>query len=427
MKLPVKKWGYTEIPVFLPRNFACGAVVAALLAGLIASVTSAADGAPSSAATGSAPAATAPALPPLPPPPPMSPPAFGAVPKVPPAPLPEALAAAIAEAKRKALSGEDTATTRLQALATDLDTALAALKQLPPDSTKYFAPTLGSLLQAQTAVSHGLDYVKAHPEDNSLASRVRELNYYGAYDGASGGSWGAGGWAPPGSAPLVITGGKNLATVEKSLRAGYDVFIGFPQQGRPIIGEIGGNRDLIMRAVVVANMDLVANNVDLGYATRGSRATALAPASATTTVSAATATRGLPPAASASSSQKITLAALAKGLGDPDHTGSIAGTAEPTDPVLFVYALVCVTALENSMDPSLTGRGGIFANVPATYADDKGNFVIKNLPPGFYVITATGGSMTGSANHVVVEVKEGAETKLPAPLKYTFERPMVGG
>jgi hypothetical protein len=403
MKLPMKKWGYTGIPVFLPRNFACGAGVATLLAGWTASVALAADGGPSLSATTSAPAATAPTLPPFPPPPqPIS--LVRPVPQVPQAPLPEALAASITEAKRKALSGEDTATTRLQALAADLEAALAALKKSPPDSAKFFAKTMADLTQAQTAVARGLDYVKAHPGENSLASRVREVKYYGAAQG---------GWAPyydvyvgswhPTDSVDSTHGGDDLALVKVSLKDGFNQFIGLPQQGRPLIGAIGGNRDLIMRAVDVVDLELVADTLDL----LGAIGVLLPPPSAASAVK-----RMI---AHVESSASVTLAALAKGLGDPDHTGSIAGTAAPTDPALFCDALITIAALDSPDPPS-----GLQYSESATYADESGNFVIKNLPPGFYLVGAVGGSLTESANRVVVEVKEGAATKMPEPLKYDF-------
>jgi hypothetical protein len=342
-----------------------------------------------------APAATSSALPPPPPPPPYSIPLVVPVPQFPPAPLSEAEVATIAESKRKALSGEDTVTTRLQALAAELDAVISALKQVPPDSTKYFAKTMGDLTLTQTYVARGLDYVKAHPGENSLASRVREVKYYGAS---------AGGWASTNLDIVIresnsIPGGPNLATVEKLLTGGFDEFIGLPQQGRPLLGEIGGNRDLIMRAGVVADMELLANTLDL---------LGLRPPPG----SAPGAEKRM--YASLESSANVTLAALAKGLGDPDHTGSIAGTAVPPNPAVFVNALICITALDSSDPP----RGLAQTSVLATYADDNGNFVIKNLPPGVYAVTAVGGSMTESVNRVVVEVKEGAETKLLELLKY---------
>jgi hypothetical protein len=61
------------------------------------------------------------------------------------------------------------------------------------------------------------------------------------------------------------------------------------------------------------------------------------------------------------------------------------------------------------------------AGIPTTIADVNGKFTIPDLPPGTYIITAGlvgargGWSIEGSVQPV--EVKEGAETILPKPIK----------
>jgi len=309
-----------------------------------------------------------------------------------PAPMPVALTvaernAAVTENKRKATSGEDTTSTRLQGLATDLDGALAGLKQLPPETTKFFAKTTADILQAKVEVAGGLDYLKAHPEFNSLAARVRAAlnpNLAGPL------------WTPSGAVTVRdVNGGANLAVAVKSLRDGFND-LGNPREGRPLLGEIGGIRDRILRAVVVANLDLVANNREYLASSRGTTPTSSAPSSTT-----------------------LTLAALAKGSADPTHTGSIAGHLVTADTSPAVDVLLAITVVD-SLNAPAQGRGVVPANLPVTITDDNGNFAIKNLPPGFYALVA-------GSTRVVVEVKEGAETKLPEPLKYTLQIAVGGG
>jgi hypothetical protein len=70
------------------------------------------------------------------------------------------------------------------------------------------------------------------------------------------------------------------------------------------------------------------------------------------------------------------------------------------------YARISLNPI-NSLDDDL--HGGLPIQFSATYSDEYGNFVIKNVPPGFYALTAGVGWFR-------IEVKQGTETKLPNPL-----------
>jgi hypothetical protein len=68
-------------------------------------------------------------------------------------------------------------------------------------------------------------------------------------------------------------------------------------------------------------------------------------------------------------------------------------------------------ATQARIDPDGIYAGG----TPAGKTDAKGAFTIKNLPADEYVITAMNRNESGSVQPV--EVKAGAETKLPKPIK----------
>ncbi len=302
---------------------------------------------------------------PLPPPPPPVPPST--VREYTPEQTP---AFTIAENKRKAVTGADTATSRLQALAAQLDAALAALRQTPPETIRYFIKTTADILQAKADVASGLDYVKAHPEGNSLALHPHDSKFDGQIKPP---------WIRPWSAILDPDGAPNLFVVEQLLTKGLDEFVGNPYDGRPILGDIGGSRDRIVRAVVAAWVDLAVNYREFRppnpaiQRSEGSLPNTVLSANALTNGSA--------------------------------NSGTIAGSVKTVDGKPLADALISVKVV-GSLDANFIDAGLL---LPATISDEHGDFVITNLPPGFYSVAST--------NRVVVEVKAGVETKLPGLIK----------
>jgi len=161
--------------------------------------------------------------------------------------------------------------------------------------------------------------------------------------------------------------------------------MGCPPKGIVGLGEIGDNRDRILRDVGILEIDLGKSNdyyID-HFATR---------------------TGSFPPIASAPlASTNI-----------PTHTGSISGTVARSPADFGIILLVSV----DSLTPNFGVRGPTGA-IPATLAGKNGAFVIRNVPPGIYVVTA--GIM--QTNVVVIEVKADEETEITEPLAL----PRIGG
>jgi hypothetical protein len=161
----------------------------------------------------------------------------------------------------------------------------------------------------------------------------------------------------------------------------------------PVVGEIGGYRDKILRSVGQGATDLYFGIEELGQNT-----TSPAPAAAATNTVA-------------------------------PKTGSISGLVVDTDGdpaphVLIGFEIANAPIRRGAL--SALSRGAL--TNPSTLSDDKGNFTITGLPPGTYTVMGSltaartgpgarggGWSLQGSVQSVTV--KEDAETKLPNPLK----------
>jgi hypothetical protein len=106
--------------------------------------------------------------------------------------------------------------------------------------------------------------------------------------------------------------------------------------------------------------------------------------------------------------------------------GSISGTVADNDG-LAANALISLQHLDNAQSlPPAGSRGpagfaGASPALPVTITDATGAFTIQDLPPGFYSISASrtfGGGYGQSSARTNLEVKEGAETTLPAPIQF---------
>jgi len=286
--------------------------------------------------------------------------------------------ALIDENKRKAAGGFDTSTTRLRNLQTSLEKALAAIKPAP---TGYFEQPIADLIRAQADVSQGLAYLKSHPGEDSLLPSERDepiRNFHNI------------GGVPTLGLPKTNTV-SDLESAEGALRSGLADFLGNPNIGQPIMGEMGGNRDTILRDVAVAkaNLEIGAKNY-LAVAYPSGR-----------------------------SSIPVGGLALVVNSDSTAPTGSISGTVLLADgtPSAFTCINFKAVAADGTPDPAMGN-----ATIPSTLSDKNGQFTIKNLLPGFYTLPV------GSARGVttLIGVKAGAETKLPMPLTFT-PATFVGG
>ena len=276
--------------------------------------------------------------------------------------------ATIAENQRKAASGEDTNRNRLLALQAILARAVDSLQQATPAAKAYFAQPAADLIRAQASVARGLDYLKAHPEaDRLVVQAYEDLGYRWSVEDNTD---------EYGVADLVIRG--------------FRSFMGSPSSGIVGIGEIGPHRDRILRDVGLAEIDLGrADEAFLKLQRTG-----------------------------ASSAPPVVSSPLAS-TNVPAHSGSISGTVVGLYGQPARRAVVFCMAVASPNVKISPGRGnGILPGViPCTISDADGNFVIRDLPPGFYLVT-------GESKWTVVEVSEGKETLLPELLEV---QPRLGG
>jgi len=308
-------------------------------------------------------------------------------------------AAIIVENQRKAANGEDTATTRLDGLQAAMEAALTDLKQA---RAGFFDQTMADIRRVQVEVAAGLEYIKAHPESDRLTPRP--------FDG-TGMAWSptGPGFVPfflgtpgPDFSPRVMAkgppplrgGGRGTApsvpVAAEALILGLINFLGNQSLGQPLVTEMGGNRDLIMRDVAVATNDFIEATDNL--------LNAITPGS-------------VPPPGPQ---------AAATPAGVSAHPGSISGTVVAQTPgnpagspaASAMVAFAAVPTIDWGALPSGTQRlprSLPAGSIPGAIADASGAFAIKNVPPGFYVLCA-------GANWIVVEVKADTETILPMPL-----------
>ena len=308
-------------------------------------------------------------------------------------------AAPIEANRRRAADGEDTSTTRMLALSTTLAQTLKYLQLAPPASDKSFDQPRADLVRAQASVERGLDYLKVHPNDVRLESapedngpqRFLELGYPWITERAT--------WLSIGRPAASVC--PSLYLAGRSLQDGFRAFMGDPSMGLASLGAIGGYRDKILRDVAIAELDLAKCIADFAlidplldpilsqrakdYARR------LKPGFI-----------GVPPLAEFASTAN---------LGRP---GSISGTVTRPDgnvtgPVVITFIAVDSLQVVKS-NPSL--KDGKFAELlPGTISDTNGSFTIGDIPPALYYVTV---GRDGPAT--VVEVKNGQESKLTAPL-----------
>ncbi len=284
--------------------------------------------------------------------------------------------AMIAENQRKATSGEDTTTVRLKALQTALNTALTTLQQAPDSAKEFFAQTISDLGVAQADVAQGLDYVKAHPEADKLTPPPQDE--IERSDGSLTDN--LGGWVESG----LIRSVNNsvfpiLPAAVKAMGRCLTDFIGQPTLGIAVIGELGGQRDMIMRDVAAAENTLATANQNFMVTVNGHP----------------------PPAVLNIPANPLKGACSLSG--SVVHSDGRPGADA-------VVTFMVVDSLNFGKNPSDSKRGRLSASLPGAIADKNGAFTIRNLSPGFYTVT------TGSSIRVVIEVKEGTETKLPMPL-----------
>jgi len=286
------------------------------------------------------------------------------------------LAVLVAENQRKAASGEDNAVTRLNALQSILDATLAALKKENADT--FAQPTVDIVL-AREAINRGLEYLKAHPEAVALSPSAPNQ------DGGRN-KWNAGinSFAIAQSQPA-------LKAVNDALSKNLDDFMGgLRTDGRPTIGELGGNRDAILRDVAKVATDIIivmepsptlpSNADSLGW------------------------------------NQVNNATAMGSISGKVEFPSTVNRAAVPA-PYMVIFLKPADAPAASVASTRTAGFGGRrggpapyprLSAIPATIADEKGEFVIRNVPPGFYSVSV--------GNMIVVEVKAGAETKLSGSL-----------
>ncbi len=284
-----------------------------------------------------------------------------------------------------------TAQARLEELQASLQKIVEALKPLPADPVwdKVTAETNLTL----TEVTAALAYVKAHPEANPLPVdaglvAVPALPVY--------------------NSNAILTrsayaqANPTLATVVSVMDyALHDFLIGAPPSsnglgrsdaGGAVIGELDGHRDALIRHL-------------------GRLADYLKTATSTLT----------------SNRPRATTSDVAV---NPDVApGSISGIVLDGDGDPAEYVLIGLTNIADMSQPT-RGRPQAIredstysSGLPITLSNERGEFTIKGLPPGTYIVTGVLGAAQGgrawSINGSVqpIEVKAGAETKISRPLK----------
>ncbi len=348
----------------------------------------------------------------------------------------------------------DTAQSRIVALQYALKTSLDALHQAPADPQGGFIESaIAALDQAQAETNQALDWLKAHPESDPLPAIPTRagMPVLGIASGLGVRGRGNVGTAYP-----------TVSTAALALGTALGNFIDGPYPGTSaVIGDLGGSRDQIMRSIGQAGANLNAGLSALARAMnppgvrRGARGAPAAVNSAngqTSLPAPPTAVSAVPNPAVAGGSALVppapppvpappapSPAPTAPVVTIPFHfvvpvtsasdakPGSISGTVADTDG-LAANALITLQHLDNAQSlPPGGGRGpaGLAGNVspalPVTITDETGAFTIKDLPPGFYSISATrsfGGGYGQSSARMNIEVKEGADTALPAPILF---------
>ncbi|HVT79681.1 MAG TPA: hypothetical protein VHM90_03410 [Phycisphaerae bacterium] len=88
-----------------------------------------------------------------------------------------------------------------------------------------------------------------------------------------------------------------------------------------------------------------------------------------------------------------------------------------------------IIKLPTPPNPPMVRSNAVYpAGTPAGVTDNRGEFVIRNLPAGIYIIAIDGaGPRANAGSYQPVEVKAGAETKLPTPINVRFGGASGGG
>jgi hypothetical protein len=308
------------------------------------------------------------------------------------------ITATIAENNRKATHGEDTNRTRLLALQASLDGTLAWLGHAPPDAAAFFDQPIADLKRAQNSVALALEYLTLHPEAEPLVaprpvSQAEILGFNWQKNDLSGHINAA-------TRNDCLPGAGTMGATQPE---GLPAFMGYPALGIPRAGEIGGNRDFILRDVGLAENDLARS---LGaFLKLENGGNAAAPAARTSPLASTSVSSG---------------------------AGSISGVVS-TRGVAF-NAVISLTAVNSTKDDlklhTDRNSGYLSEAIPCTISGSDGRFLIRNVLPGVYAVTVgnrVGGSPPAASNWTIVEVRLGAETKVPGSLAPFKQAPMGGG
>lgn len=282
-------------------------------------------------------------------------------------------------------TNKETATSRLLAMKTALESVLEILQKvrLNPEG-QFLDDPMADIKYALENVSKGLDFVKAHPENDVLYVRPG-----GAYwpDMIMKNGAGLGGDPTEAAFPTLRTGETTLVKSESAFLNGE------PSSTHLIMNTLGGLRDSILRGADTADAKIVKWTMD--FSRRGN------------------------PRYAGESQAPPPPSHLTKGKG-----GSITGVVLDPSGTPAAYAAISVhtrseierkgIGIPTSFD-NLSFPGGEFMTV----TDATGTFTIRDLPADVYIVTAelTDGARQQTMTHPPVEVKAGEETKIVEPLK----------
>ena len=288
-----------------------------------------------------------------------------------------------------ALSAFDTSTKRLLAMKAVLESALDGLQKAGTNPNyKYLDGPIADVKYALDGVAKGLDYVKAHPESDTLiqpSTRVAwpELTL------KNGVGLGPKRSDPPAS--LVQSADDMLMKSEQPF------LVGNSTANYSVMNDLGGYRDKILRGVDTADAVIVKWGLD-NERRSNPRYTG----------------ETQPPSPASHS--------------PTDQGGSISGKVLNPRGQPAAYAAISIHLfgeLGGSPSSFTEANASVYGNklrfpggVLATVTDANGNYIIKDLVPGTYVVSANLATKTNkqSITHLPVEVKAGAETKIVEPM-----------
>lgn len=284
----------------------------------------------------------------------------------------------------------DSSTQRLLAMQRSLQTALTELNRAHPDPHRdgFLDDAISDVNKALINVAKGLEYVKAHPESDKLIARSARAgwpvmpikNGYGIVD-----------------MPAIKSTYPTLSPAQDALSLCLPKFlIGESTDGYRVMNDLGGYRDIILRCADTGLANLVKGV--MAHERSGNPRYA-----------------GQPPPPS-----PITHTTN-------DQGGSISGKVLDSRGQPAAYAAISIHLAEELGDRALAMgdpnsavfdgmafAGGILVSV----TDQNGDFIIRDLPPGSYAVTAelTNGGDTQTITHRPMQVKAGEETKFAQPV-----------